>query len=246
MSYQISNICNLSVSGVKAIFTEPTGYSIYPITYKGTKYIVDIEAKVYRPMVDKPSFSEYVDASKVLAHIYPYREKPSIFFGKKGKSVYETDITILNMNEQELDLRRTKTDDLKIHLPEIMQIIFDRWEHNKQANAEKQAAVKAAEAWDGSVMVDIEQTGREAGATQSEVKGHGICEAIEVCTALENVLQNNYFDIRAIYGPGIKNIPDTWYCAIMFLFEPRNTFNLYFTIDEEGNAHIERIDHLPL
>lgn len=153
MSYQISNIYNLSISGLKVIFTDPSGYSIHPITYKGTKYIVDFETVVYRPMVDKPSFSEYLEASKVLARIYPYRERPSIFFGLKGKRVYETDITVLTVGDnQELDLRRTRLGYLKIYLPEITQIIFNRWEQDKQKAIEKQAAVKAAEAWDGVVQ----------------------------------------------------------------------------------------------
>ena len=158
MSVTISDSESIFTSGITAILTKPKGYTIYPITYKNAKYTVNFEivtpAFVNNRTARKIDFVEYVELTKIYAYIYRHREKPSIFFGRKGKFLYETDITTLTLNDQELDLRRMKLGDIKIHLPQIMSQIFHRYETSKQEAGEKEKTIKEAETWDGVVRED--------------------------------------------------------------------------------------------
>ena len=153
MNYHMKNIDTYSCGGIFSLLSRCGGYTFRPITYKDTKYVVDFAVILCRPATASTTLDDAINDAKVIARIYKHREKHNFFFGFKGAEVYETDITLLTVKDcQELDLRRTKEDDLKIHLLEIMQNIFYRWERDKQSQAEKQAAVKAAEAWDGVVQ----------------------------------------------------------------------------------------------
>lgn len=152
MSYQISRIRDTSVSGIKVIFTRPVGNTFHPIAYKNRKYIIDFESV----LAGIPSSVTAFDEEMILAKIYPYQEKFNLFTGHKGKKLYQTDITLLTLDDGELhNLRSDSLDTIKIHLPEIMKIIFGRYEDALQGQVERQTAAQAAEAWDGVVRSGV-------------------------------------------------------------------------------------------
>lgn len=149
MGYNMNKIDPFALSGIKGIFLNRQGYSFHPITYKKQAYIVDFEIRLDA----FPGATASLDDAELLAHIYPYQEKFNLFTGHKGKKLYTTEINRIILSDEKVhDLRRTSKDTLKIHLPEIMQNIFNRWERAMQTQEETKAAVKAAEAWDGVVQ----------------------------------------------------------------------------------------------
>lgn len=68
-------------------------------------------------------------------------------------------------------------------------------------------------------------------------------ETANLYKSFEKFLQNIYYDLHAIYEPETTTgLPNTWYSAAVDLFEPGQTYRVYFTLDEEGKPHIEHLE----
>lgn len=59
--------------------------------------------------------------------------------------------------------------------------------------------------------------------------------------AMKGMIQNIYFDLHAIYEPGTHSYKKDWYCAAVDLFNPGMTFKVYFTLDKDGQIHVEEV-----
>lgn len=175
MSHQIASINAYPSSGIKGILSDKAGYAIHPIIYQGQKYFIELEWR----LIHNPVFREYTRRHNrrvnrgapfhgrpggVAACIYSYQERFNIRSGHKGEKLFETDLTKLTLGgEKRIRLYRIELNNLIIYLPEIMQIIFDRWEYIKQAPTEKAAESRAAASRLGMRMEPLDEAklGRE-------------------------------------------------------------------------------------
>lgn len=147
----MSDFTNIQMKKVYSLFAQrhlglfQTGWAFYPITFKGEKYVVVLEFDGWR-------YATELSDLKVMARCYKYAEKKRLFRGHKGKFVFSKDATIIALDDnEEIDIRRTTTDDLEIYLQKIMKEIFHAWESEKKAQAEKEEKVTKAEMWDGVI-----------------------------------------------------------------------------------------------
>lgn len=147
----MSNFAHLQMKEVYALFTRghigvfQTGWAFYPITFKDAKYVVVLE-------FDGWCYAAKIDDLKVMARCYEYAEKKKLFRGHKGKFVFSQDATVIALGDnEEIDIRKATTDDLKIYLQRIMKEVFQAWEDERQAQARKEKKVAEAETWDGII-----------------------------------------------------------------------------------------------
>ena len=147
----MSNFAHLQMREIYSLFAKghlgvfQTGWAFYPITYKGEKYVVELRYTGWH-------YATELDDLRVMARCFEYREEKKLFRGHKGDFIFEQDATVIAFDDhEEIDIRKTTTDDLKIYLQRIMKEVFQAWEDERQAQARKEKKVAEAEAWNGII-----------------------------------------------------------------------------------------------
>lgn len=125
----------------------PIGYKIYPITYKGTSYVV-----MFKVVLNSIAIKQTGDVG-VVCNIFEYSEKKKFLQGHKGKHVFTREnISFVKIDEElTVDLRNLSEEEMKIHLPQIMKYLFEEYEVYTAQREEKKKKAAHAEQWDGVI-----------------------------------------------------------------------------------------------
>ena len=133
---------------IRDLSFEQIGWRFYPITYKDKKYVVEIKLGGY-----KLSIEDYY----VYANVFAFNEKKKLFRGHKGKVIFKSDMTKLQLNDRTyIDVLNISEAKLKIRLPELMKFIFFDFEEQMKRKSEEEQMVREVEKWDGVISANGE------------------------------------------------------------------------------------------
>lgn len=143
-SIQTKKIYSIWIYGRILPFPILVGVRYFPITYKGSKFVVELKANF-----------TYCRSGKDIeywARCYEYMEEKKLFRGHKGKFVFSCNVTYIALDDQTIiDIRNLRESGVNITTKQLMEKVFLAYEDKKQKEAEKQRIIAEDEAWDGIV-----------------------------------------------------------------------------------------------
>lgn len=119
------------------------GWEIYPVSYKGKKYVIEIKIETGNIDFDTLNFH-------CIGSIYEYGEDKQFLRKHKRNRVFKKNITYLKIDEGVLFLPNTDIEALKKHLPQIAKSMFVLWENDaEQQDVLNQKSLECE--WDGII-----------------------------------------------------------------------------------------------
>lgn len=64
----------------------------------------------------------------------------------------------------------------------------------------------------------------------------------ELYQQVAGALKSRFVGIHAIYAPGSNSLEPEWYLAAVDLFEPGQTYKVYFTLDEKRGIRVKLLE----
>lgn len=214
---------------------EQIGWSIYPITYKNRPYVVDLK-------LDMRNLKS-VEDMHTLCCIYEYGEDKKIFRKHKRKMVWIKDITIVRINDKTINLSKSTEDELLMIIPELMKIIFEKYEIDKI----HENSIKSNMNWDGIVKLDLMNINKDKESEIKELK-----EEVQKLSSINNSLYV-LIDSHLGYNPIIRNekvykiLRENDLVNIRFHFDWNNYKSVIKIIGSNTNEEYEqRTPQIPL
>ena len=126
------------------------GYSFYPITFKGKKYLVNITST----SVGTPPHSNNI------VSIYEYKENATFFRGHKGKKLTSFNYGNFNFAKEQktpsgnrhfvvYTIKSIDSPDFERYYPEILEDIFEKLEEKWKEKEQREKKIQKNAEWDG-------------------------------------------------------------------------------------------------
>lgn len=121
------------------------GYSFYPITYKGKKYVIEI-TEIRKNYFESPLY---------IVDIYEYKEKKTLFKGRKGESLcayncreftYKT-----RPDEDATSISYIYSSGFRQNYPYILKNILEEMERKLAEEKAEEKILRKIRKWDGVV-----------------------------------------------------------------------------------------------
>lgn len=139
----MDNLKTHCYAGQFSLLRYQIGWSFYPITFRGKKYVVDLRLK----------YKDYQGDIKTICSIFDYGEERKLFRKHRRNKLWTHDVSVIKLdNDISLILTYTSAEELKLHLPKIMKAIFKEYEADIQRKTEEELIItNNMNEWDGVI-----------------------------------------------------------------------------------------------
>ena len=143
--YKIEKIHHMFYGAYVNIPFMPSGWRIYPITYDGKQYVVEIQ-------LDRATLT--AENCNIVGTIYNYSKRKNVFTGHKRKYVFETNANLLETKCGVIfNMKEIEHEDFQAHVQEIIESLFAKYEKWIKGKLEQKEQIQKAENWDGVVCI---------------------------------------------------------------------------------------------